>query len=283
MIYARIVNRAIALALDLFFCLVLWIALNAILDMAFERSLGTIATIAILLAYFVATTASKWQGTPGKKLMGIKVADVSGPRIGFVRAALRLAATALSIAIFGLGFVVAFWNGKRRALHDLIAGTVVVEAKATPEDIAANNPAPPSPAASIGRTALFVAIFAVPVLFHEFVMHGREARRINEVNFGQTAPVVAALDAYKQKNGRYPESLRQLHPQYLGTLPNLESSVLNYSSSPAGDQCWLAIVYWMRAGFLPSDDANEYDCASRKWHLVDFNELKAKSTDRDVR
>jgi uncharacterized RDD family membrane protein YckC len=276
MVYATARLRAIAWLLDVVIFIAILIAVNVMLDMAFDRSFGGTAMLAVFVLYFAGTTASPWQGTPGKRLAGIKVADVSGARIGIVRAVLRLAGTMLSIALFGLGFVPAFWNARRRALHDFIAGTVVVHAKATPETIAAAQPPSLSTLASIGKTALFVLAVAVPVYFHEGVMHGREARRINEVNFAQTAPVVAALDAYKQKNGRYPESLAALHPQYLAALPKLEISALNYSTSAAGDNCWIAIVFWMRAGFLPSDDANEYECASRRWKLADFNDLKAR-------
>jgi uncharacterized RDD family membrane protein YckC len=275
--FASRTRRSFALALDLFFCVWILIAAAAIVDMVFDRRLGWIATIALVVAYFVLSTASKWQGTPGKRLMGIKVADIGGGRIGIGRAALRAAATLLSIATFGVGFAVAFWDRKRRALHDFIAGTVVADRQATPEAIAQSQPPMPSLPARIGKTALLLLIFGLPIAIYEYPMHGGLARQTNNQNFAETALVVAALDAYKQKNGRYPQSLRDLHPGFLGRLPNLDRSVLTYSVSATGDQCWLAIVYWMAPGFfMPSDMVNEYDCSARKWQLMDYSQMTAQ-------
>ncbi len=66
------------------------------------------------------------QATLGKKVMGIKVADVSGARISLGRATLRLAIKALLSGWFLIGYIMAFFTQRKQALHDMIAGTLVL-------------------------------------------------------------------------------------------------------------------------------------------------------------
>lgn len=65
--------------------------------------------------------------TVGKWATGLRVECRSGERVGFARALLRhTVGYLLSLLTFGLGFLLAALNREGRALHDLIAGTVVV-------------------------------------------------------------------------------------------------------------------------------------------------------------
>jgi hypothetical protein len=52
---------------------------------------------------------------------------MNGAQISVGRSMLRFIASIPSVGLLGLGFVPAAWNSKRQALHDLAAGTVVVE------------------------------------------------------------------------------------------------------------------------------------------------------------
>ncbi|MBS0213772.1 MAG: RDD family protein [Proteobacteria bacterium] len=79
-------------------------------------------------AYFIGFESSGWQATPGKRLVGIKVTDADGARIGGARAAARFLAAGLSWAVLNLGQAMAAIPPEHRALHDLIAGTRVVDA-----------------------------------------------------------------------------------------------------------------------------------------------------------
>ena len=83
-------------------------------------------TIVIPMAYFVLTEASSLQGTLGKRLVGIKVTDLAGNRIGVGRATGRMLAKFLSATILYIGFMMAGWTEKKQALHDMVAGTLVV-------------------------------------------------------------------------------------------------------------------------------------------------------------
>lgn len=69
--------------------------------------------------------------TPGKRLLGLYVysdeAAEQGRRgVGLVVAAIRLGASLLSLLLFGLGFLIVAFSPTRQALHDRLAGTLVV-------------------------------------------------------------------------------------------------------------------------------------------------------------
>jgi uncharacterized RDD family membrane protein YckC len=84
--------------------------------------------LAVLLVwlYFVAMEASAWRATLGKRVVGVRVTTLDGRRIGVGRATARLLAKLLSLALLGLGFVVAGVDARKQALHDKVAGTLVV-------------------------------------------------------------------------------------------------------------------------------------------------------------
>jgi uncharacterized RDD family membrane protein YckC len=77
-------------------------------------------------AYRTLATASRWQGTPGKRLTGIRVVDGDGRRLTLARSALRATARWTSPLTLGAGSAVALGRGDGRALHDALAGTCVV-------------------------------------------------------------------------------------------------------------------------------------------------------------
>jgi uncharacterized RDD family membrane protein YckC len=64
--------------------------------------------------------------TVGKRAFGIKVVRRDGTELGFLRAFLRSVSYVFSASIWCMGFIMAFFL-KGRALHDIIADTVVVE------------------------------------------------------------------------------------------------------------------------------------------------------------
>jgi uncharacterized RDD family membrane protein YckC len=64
--------------------------------------------------------------TIGMALFGLQVVNTQGTLIGPRQAILRTLFLPLSIALLGLGFLGILFQRERRALHDLVAGTVVV-------------------------------------------------------------------------------------------------------------------------------------------------------------
>lgn len=78
-------------------------------------------------AYFSLFTASSWQATPGKRAVGIKVVDLDGRRLSKTHATGRWFAAALSYLTVYVGFLMAAFTDRKQALHDLVAGTRVVD------------------------------------------------------------------------------------------------------------------------------------------------------------
>ncbi|WP_406662460.1 RDD family protein [Methanolobus sp. ZRKC3] len=77
--------------------------------------------------YFAIMESSSYQATFGKKLIGIKVTDVSGNRVTFMRATVRHLAKILSRIIFYIGYFMIGFTEKKQGLHDIIAGCLVID------------------------------------------------------------------------------------------------------------------------------------------------------------
>ena len=86
--------------------------------------------------YYAGMESSKHQATLGKLALSIKVTSGDGGRIGFGHAVARWFLAALSYLTLYIGFMMAGFTEKKRALHDFIADTLVVDKYAftsTPE------------------------------------------------------------------------------------------------------------------------------------------------------
>ena len=77
--------------------------------------------------YYSLQESSAAQATLGKRALGIKVADLDGRRIGFGQALGRWFAASLSYLTLYIGFLMAAFTERKRALHDFVAGTQVVD------------------------------------------------------------------------------------------------------------------------------------------------------------
>ena len=87
---------------------------------------GIVVTLALFWGYFVGFEVSKYEATPGKIAMALRVTDMEGRRVGVIRATVRHFAKFLTIATLSIGFFIAIFTRKRQTLHDLIAGCVVI-------------------------------------------------------------------------------------------------------------------------------------------------------------
>jgi uncharacterized RDD family membrane protein YckC len=76
--------------------------------------------------YEAAMLSSSWQTTLGKKALGMIVTDIEGRRLSFAHATGRHFAKWLSALTLCIGFIMAAFTEKKQALHDMVAGTVVV-------------------------------------------------------------------------------------------------------------------------------------------------------------
>ena len=91
------------------------------------NSLGMVIGVLLWWLYFALLESSRLQATLGKLALAIKVTTLDGRRIGFWRATLRTIAKYLSAAILLIGFIMAGLTRRKQALHDLLAGTLVVD------------------------------------------------------------------------------------------------------------------------------------------------------------
>lgn len=90
--------------------------------------LAVICAAWITLAVFYQFVANCAGGGVGKRVMGLRVLTKDGEPVGPGRALARALGWLLSTPFFNFGFLVALLRSDTRALHDLLAGTVVVEA-----------------------------------------------------------------------------------------------------------------------------------------------------------
>lgn len=97
---------------------------------AVAGGLGFVLGILIQWLWFTVPESSRWQATVGKKLLGLKVTDEAGERIGFGRANGRYWSKILSALLLCIGFIMVAFTGKKQGLHDKIASTLVVRANA---------------------------------------------------------------------------------------------------------------------------------------------------------
>jgi len=76
-------------------------------------------------AYGAGFESSRFQATPGKMLLGVKVTDLEGHRITFLRATGRQLGKWVSGLILGIGYLLVAFSDRKQGLHDFMAGTLV--------------------------------------------------------------------------------------------------------------------------------------------------------------
>jgi len=93
-----------------------------------SRPLFAIRLLALMLGwiYYASMESSSWQATLGKKILGLRVTDLAGNRISFSRASGRFFGKILSGMILGIGFLMAGFTARKQALHDILAGCLVL-------------------------------------------------------------------------------------------------------------------------------------------------------------
>lgn len=83
-------------------------------------------SLLVVIGYFAVMQASAAQATIGKKLLGLKVATADGERASLLRMIGRELAKIVSWITLGIGFLLAAFTGRKQALHDMIASSVVL-------------------------------------------------------------------------------------------------------------------------------------------------------------
>jgi uncharacterized RDD family membrane protein YckC len=86
---------------------------------------GGALALVVSTAYFAGFECSRLQATPGKILLGLKVTDLRGERIGFIRAVLRFFLKTMSGSLFGLAYLTCLVTENRQTVHDVVVNTLV--------------------------------------------------------------------------------------------------------------------------------------------------------------
>ena len=179
-------SRGMAFVLDLVLVNVLHFMVVQ-LAIALHVGVGNWSLIVAAL-YMGLLPATRLQATLGKGMVGLRICDRSGKRIGVLRSLLRLVAWVPSIGFGGLGFIAAAFTPRRQALHDLVAGTFVVNRGATPEEIA-QVPARVSAMSRVGLILGF-SLFAFGV-YYLLLVFDRQRR------YEELVALLDAADPYK--------------------------------------------------------------------------------------
>jgi uncharacterized RDD family membrane protein YckC len=91
--------------------------------------LAWVLSIVVNWLYYAIMESSTKQATLGKMAMGIKVTTLEGQRINFGRATGRYFGKIISGIILLIGYIMAAFTERKQALHDMMAGTLVVKAR----------------------------------------------------------------------------------------------------------------------------------------------------------
>ena len=123
--YAGFGERFLAWLIDL----VIICVGSAVVRMVLGSIVGGLIGLALSIAYEIYFLSSPKQATIGKQAMGIIVTDLNGGRIDPGKAALRWVGKIISSLIFFIGYIMAAFTERKQALHDMIAGTLVLKGK----------------------------------------------------------------------------------------------------------------------------------------------------------
>ncbi|MCX8074803.1 MAG: RDD family protein [Clostridia bacterium] len=130
-VYAGFWLRFVALIIDGFVIFGISFVVGIIFGILFAQdgineSTSNILGTIIGWLYFSLMESSSNQGTVGKIAIGLKVVDLNGNRISFLRATGRYFAKILSSITLFIGYIMAGLTEKKQALHDMVASTLVV-------------------------------------------------------------------------------------------------------------------------------------------------------------
>lgn len=143
LVYASVLKRFCAIMLDG----IILVVASALFFMLFGLVVVTIdsaagnpgdAVIAIIvlgfgtlylagIIFYFTWFVGKYGATPGKMALRIKIVRSDGGTLTYLRAFARMWALELSRMILYIGFLIAFFDEERRALHDHICDTRVIE------------------------------------------------------------------------------------------------------------------------------------------------------------
>lgn len=253
-------------------------------------------SFAVPWLYCASCESAPWQATPGKLVLGLRVTDTHGRRIGFARASGRWAGMLLSWATAGVGCMLAGWTARRQALHDLMVGCCVVRREALLRWCNGEPGAPPpAPAVAVPANGMPGWALALVIGLGVFVVlplavgasvvavsahHARGVRAQVTAGLDTTVRARALVAEYILQRGVLPADNRALG------LPAPDAVRSRYVRSVrvAGGQ--LVITYgneanaWVRGGHLVVSPVG--DAARLRWRCTS-PDIRARYLPRECR
>ncbi len=173
--------------------------------------LGAIAGVLVWWLYYAIMESSSKQATLGKIALAIRVVGGDGGRISFARATGRNFAKILSGMILMIGYLMAGFTAKKQALHDMVAGCLVVNRGAHEDQVQQGSPAPGMPVWAIVLIVLaacvvplgIVAAVAIPA-YQDMTIRARVS---TAVAVGHEA--TKAVESFYARNKSLPRDLKE--------------------------------------------------------------------------
>lgn len=171
----------------------------------------------ISATYFISMESGERGATFGKRALKLRVVDAGGERISTARALGRYVAHALSYITVYIGYLMQPFTARKQALHDMVAGTVVVKTEKTSNTLA------------IVIVVLFfglivgggiLAAIAIPA-YQGYVS---KAKMYKAEAAGRLA--TQAVESYAAQTGKIPASLAETGAQ-LPAMPEVQNVTVN--------------------------------------------------------
>lgn len=102
-------------------------AMGMVASIVAAGAVATLISTVVGVFYWTLMESSKYQATIGKLALGLRVTDMDGKNLDFVKALIRNLSKIISGLILLIGYIMAAFTEKRQGLHDIIANTLVVK------------------------------------------------------------------------------------------------------------------------------------------------------------
>lgn len=163
--YAGFWRRFAAAILDLMILLLPMAVLSIVVALitgpkSQATAIADLSIPVVLWLYFSIMESSRAQATVGKRVFGVRVSDLEGDRVSFLRASARFFSKVFSILSLGMGFLMVPVTRRKQALHDIVTSCLVVRRDTTTADLKQHGFAQPLTAGRI--VALVLAFVLVP-------------------------------------------------------------------------------------------------------------------------
>lgn len=102
-------------------------AMGMVASIVAAGAVASLISTVVGVFYWTLMESSKYQATIGKLALGLRVTDMDGKNLDFVKALIRNLSKIISGLILLIGYIMAAFTEKRQGLHDIIANTLVVK------------------------------------------------------------------------------------------------------------------------------------------------------------